>query len=131
MSSKLRLDSGQATGSYDWHATMDLGSVQNVRVTVGIAAQVINFTDSVDAWADVDSRDSWDTVVSGNEATAVTYIRTTNDDPAGSPTWGAWNRIDSAEFAARAFQFRTVLEATDTNFGIDISALSAVAETSA
>ncbi|MFO1081862.1 MAG: phage tail protein [Reyranellaceae bacterium] len=131
VSSKLRLTAGNATGSYAWHATMDLGSVKSVRVTVGITAQVINSTDSWDSTELCDSAESWDMVVSGNEVQAVTYVRKTNDDPAGSPTWTPWVRIDAAEFSARAFQFRTDFVASDLSYSMDISALAAVAETSA
>ena len=34
------------------------------------------------------------------------YIRTTQDDPAGSPTFTSWRRFNNAEFKARGFQVK-------------------------
>jgi hypothetical protein len=126
--SKLKLTAGQATGSYAFSSTMDLGSVKRVRVTTDLAVQVVNNTDTWDSSELCDSTDLWDGAVTGNEADAIVWVRKTNDDPAGAPTWGEWNRLDSAEYAGRGFQFRLDLRAYDTNYGIEISELAVVAE---
>ena len=34
------------------------------------------------------------------------YIRTTQDDPAGSPTFTSWRRFNNAEFKARGYQVK-------------------------
>lgn len=127
-SSKLGLTAGQASGTYLWHAKMDLGSVKNVRVTVSQSTEVENATDTWDSSDLSDSDESWDAAVSGNEAWAVTYVRTTDTDPAGSPTWSDWMRLDAGEFAARGLDFKTELVAVDVNFVVKISALAALAE---
>ena len=60
----------------------------------------------VDTWNDFD----------GTEADAVNaklYFRSTNDDPSGSPTYGAWQEFVSGTFEARAFQFKAELESSD------------------
>ena len=52
----------------------------------------------------------------GTEADAVNaqlYFRSTNDDPSGSPTYGAWQEFVSGTFEARAFQFKAELESSD------------------
>lgn len=130
-SSKLRLVSGKDNGQYDWSTYIDLGSVKNVRVTIGCAVAVTSRSDLVDSWADVDARPSWDTTVAGNEASVTHYIRYTQDDPAGSPTWTTLQKIDVAEFRARAFKFQTNFVALDPTWNIEVSALSAVVEESA
>jgi subtilase family protein len=43
-------------------------------------------------------------------------VRVTNDDPAGSPVWSGWTSFDAAEFDGRAFQFRAVLSAENTQY---------------
>jgi predicted phage tail protein len=61
---------------------------------------------NVDDWSDFD----------GDEADAVNaklYFRSTNDDPAGSPTYGAWQEFISGTFEARAFQFKAELNSSD------------------
>lgn len=40
--------------------------------------------------------------------------RTTEDDPAATPTWSAWQRFDVSDFRARAIEFRAKLTTTDT-----------------
>jgi predicted phage tail protein len=60
----------------------------------------------VDTWSDFD----------GTEADAVNsklYFRSTNDDPSGSPTYGAWQEFVSGTFEARAFQFKAELTSAD------------------
>ena len=63
-------------------------------------------TANVDDWSDFD----------GTEADAVNaklYFRSTNDDPSGSPTYGAWQEFVSGTFEARAFQFKAELNSSD------------------
>jgi hypothetical protein len=126
-SSKLTLTSTAAAGVYLFHAKMDLGTVQAVRLTAHLRATVVNTTDLIDSrtgliddWASID----------GNvaaSADAVVYVRTTQTDPAGSPTWTAWNRLDSAEFMARGFDFKAVLTSVDPAYNIEISELHVTA----
>jgi hypothetical protein len=60
---------------------------------------------------------------------AIVYVRHTDDDPAGtSPAWSAWERLDSAEFDARGFEFRVDLSTEDAAFNIAVSELGIDAE---
>lgn len=124
-SGKLAIASGKSIGQYAW-PFIDLGSVKKCRVTIGCAAAVVSNSDLVDSWADIDARPSWDTVASGHEATVRHRIRWTNDDPAGSPTWSSWQKVDVGEFEARGFSIETEIESIDTTWNAEISALSAV-----
>jgi hypothetical protein len=45
----------------------------------------------------------------------VTYIATTNDDPAGTPTWTDWQKFRAGDFYARAAKFKIDLISTATN----------------
>ncbi len=49
----------------------------------------------------------------------------------GSPTWTTLQKIDVAEFRARAFKFQTNFVALDPTWNIEVSQLSAVVEESA
>ena len=42
------------------------------------------------------------------------YVRTTQDDPSGSPTYTSWRKFNNAEFKARAYELKAELT-TDTN----------------
>jgi hypothetical protein len=116
------------SGSYAFANAIDLTTVKNCRLTGRIAATVVNTNDLVDSrtgglddWLDFDG-------VAGNEADAWIEVRQTDDNPAGSPTWGAWTRLDSGEFRARAFQFRAQLRTSDPAFNIHVSELSVTAD---
>ncbi|MCK8168214.1 hypothetical protein LXA15_17585, partial [Erwinia amylovora] len=72
--------------------------------------------DPIDSWATVDG-------VFGGEADAWVEVRTTQDNPSGSPTWEAWRRLDSAEFTARGFQFRAQLRSYNPSYNIAVAEL--------
>jgi Putative phage tail protein len=116
------------TATYDFATVMDLGSVQAVRLTSHLLAEVVNIrdkiddrTDMIDDWVDFDGSDA-------AEADAVVYVRTTPDDPAVTPTWGVYNRLDSGEFNARAFQFRLEMMSNDPAYNILVEELSVTAD---
>jgi hypothetical protein len=49
------------------------------------------------------------------------YIRTTEDDPAGSPTWSSWRLFNNAEFKARAYEVKAEFstEANSEQIAVD------------
>jgi len=42
------------------------------------------------------------------------YVRTTQDDPSGTPTWSSWRKFNNAQFKARAYELKAELS-TDSN----------------
>jgi hypothetical protein len=119
-----------ATGSYAFDRKLDLGTVKACRLTSTLESRVVNIFDTIDERAsDVDSWADWDGAVSGNEADAVLMVRSTADDPnGGSPAWSGWQRLDTADFNARGFEFRLDAASGDASFNIFITALDVVAE---
>ena len=71
---------------------------------------------NVDDWADFDGTDA-------DAVNAKLYFRSTNDDPSGSPTYGAWREFISGTFEARAFQFKAELSSSDVAQNILIDEL--------
>ena len=71
-------------------------------------------TANIDTWTDIDGDDV-------NDVNAELYVRSTNDDPSGSPTYGSWTSFDSGTFKGRAFQFKAELtsDKVDENILID------------
>jgi hypothetical protein len=119
-----RLVTTQTTGTYYFSAGIDLGAAARVRLTSRLNAIVVNTldliddrTDPIDEWTSFDGDDTAD-------ADAIVYVRTTDDDPAGTPTWGDWQRLDSAEFFNRAFEFKLVMSTVDPAFNIQVNELS-------
>ena len=62
------------------------------------------------------------------DTNVVTLVSTTQDDPAGTPTWSDYTPIKVADISARAFRFKVVLTSTADNITPSISALTAYVE---
>jgi hypothetical protein len=127
--SRLKLATGASVGSYAFAAGIDLSTVKNVRLSRRILAAVINEsalwdsrTDLIDEWLGIDD------IVVGGQADAWVEMRQTDDNPAGSPTWSSWARLEASEFRARAFEFRAQLRRFDATYNIEIAELSATAD---
>lgn len=63
-----------------------------------------------------------------SDTSLLFYISTTNDDPAGVPTWSPYKQFRSGDFYGRAFRFRVVLKSTSANVTPAISELTAFVE---
>lgn len=112
-----------STGEYLFASSVDLGSVQTSRVTASLssfgfdALQLISYRPNVSTWPSV----------SGDLITDVycqIQIRTTDDDPEGSPIWGDWNQLIVGDYTSRAFQFKAVLSSSYITHNIQVSGLS-------
>ena len=111
---KLTDPTANATGTYDFVDTLDLGGTfslvlkrhfQGVGFYVG--DQFDNRTELIDTWTDFDG-----TVA--NDANAKIAVRTTTDNPSSSPTYTSFNDFANGTFKGRGFQFRITLETADT-----------------
>lgn len=104
-----------AAGTYQFATGLDLASVRSVRVRREIDLVSAPVTDR---FRNRPGRlRDWDTFrgAGGTEGTAWVEVRATDDDPAGSPAWTSWMRIDAAELRCRALQARAILTTTDTS----------------
>ena len=118
-------DSGDILSSaeYAFNNTLDLGGVYSLDLARRFVTEAYFPDDTVDArnalidtWADFD----------GPEADAVNaklYMRSTNDDPSGTPTYGAWREFINGTFAGRGFQFKAELTSSDVGQNILVDEL--------
>jgi predicted phage tail protein len=111
------------SGSYEFANTLDLGAsysldLKRFFVTRGYFPSdlVDSRSGLVDDWAD------WDGAAS-SAVNAKMYLRNTNDNPSGSPTWSAWQEFVNGTFKARAFQFKAELTSSDPGQNILIDEL--------
>lgn len=119
----------EASGTYGFASGMDLSTVKRVRLRATVASQLVHTTDTIDERTElVDDWEDFDGDSAGAAGDVQVWVRETDDDPASSPTWSAWNRLDSAEYEARAFQFEARLSVTDSTYNIHIDELSVTAE---
>jgi hypothetical protein len=118
----------KASGSYVFAGGLDLAVVKPIRLTAHLLASVASFGTSWDQR--VSMLDDWGAIddVFGGEADAWVEVRRTNDNPAGTPIWSGWQRLDSAEFNARAFQFRAQLRSFQPEFNIEVTQLRVAAD---
>ncbi len=63
-----------------------------------------------------------------SDTNIITLVSTTQDDPAGSPTWSDYSAIKVADLSARAFRFKVRLTSTANNVTPSVSALTAYVE---
>lgn len=112
-----------ASGSYAFDTYLDMGTVATRRFEADIAALSV---DTIDLFDNDELFDS-DAVFDGsiiNDCDATLYAATTNDDPAGSPTWGAWTPFFVADFTSRAAKFKLDFVSKSVNSNISVSVLT-------
>lgn len=115
-----------AAGTYTFSAGVDLGAKTRVQAYSALEGLTENVNDLIDERSgNVDDWLDFDGTAGGGACDAWVEARATDDDPAGSPAWGAWNRLDVSEFNARALQFRLRIVSTDPAYNVLVSALSA------
>ena len=75
----------------------------------------------IDAWLDVDDTE-------GAEIDVIVEMRVTDDDPAGTPLWSGWSRLDSSEDEIRAVELRARLISASPDYNVLLSKLRIHAE---
>jgi hypothetical protein len=100
------------TGSYTFNQTLDMNQVYdiNIRRTIDFYTFIAGAlwddkTGDIDTWGTIDDL--------GDRTNALMYVRSTTDNPAGTPTWGEWREFANATVRGRGFQFKVVLTTTD------------------
>ncbi|MEB3208202.1 MAG: phage tail protein [Synechococcus sp.] len=84
-----------------------------------------------DFWDDhLDPIDTWDFIdgTGSDRVNAATYVRTTEDDPSGTPTWSDWREFSNAIVRGRGFQFKTIATSADPTQNVIVKELGAELE---
>lgn len=119
-------NSGLATeATYEFSDNpIDLGAVYPFRASVDIATTVFTATDLIDERVGlIDDWGPFDGPQAEAAANVTIEIRTTPDDPAGSPTWSPWTPFLTADFVARGVERRAVLRTSDITVNVAIDEL--------
>jgi hypothetical protein len=102
-----------SSAEYQFVNTLDLGARFSLDLQRRFVTRAFFPNDTVDArtalvdtWSDFDGTDA-------DAVNAKLYFRSTNDDPTGTPTYGAFQEFVSGTFEARAFQFKAELNSSD------------------
>ena len=114
---------------YNFANYMDLSTVKTVRLRQYInsaSTSVFDLIDervaNIDTWEDFDDTEF-------DKTSVRMQVRSTNDDPSGTPSWGEWSDFYVEERSARAHQFRIFPETVDSDYNITIRNLQVIAET--
>lgn len=110
-------------GTYYFAGDLDLGAVYPSRLTARIRATGYDTGDiwdyrtaDIDGWLDIDGSRA-------DTANATLYMRTTNDNPAGTPTWSEWKPFFASQYTARAYEFKIVLTSGNSTHNIAVTDL--------
>jgi hypothetical protein len=112
--------------TYLFDNSIDLGSVENIRLVPHITTVITDGTTAVFDYNPVSSVSRF----SGPyiDASVNFQIRTTEDDPAGSPTWSDWETFSGGNYLKRGFEFRLLGRVSSTGHTIEVSELSLTAD---
>lgn len=116
-----------ASGFYYFANTLDLGQVYIARCTANISSIRVDYVSLFDsATGNFDQRaGDFDGDVNAFDDTDVQIeARITEDDPAGTPTWSAWQSFSVTDLKARAIEFRAKLSTTDDQATPKVTQLS-------
>lgn len=120
------------SGEYAFANSVDLTQVYdvNLRKTLKGSNFILNSlwddrTDLIDTWGYIDAIGG---LTEATACNAAVYVRSTNDNPSGSPTWSAYKEFSNVLITGRAFEFKAILTSNDTNQNIAVTQLGATLE---
>lgn len=105
-------------GEYIFANSINLGAVYTSRVTAVLETQRVDYVDTFDSAEGLfDNREGLfdgDANEQGDVNVAL-YVRRTNDDPTGSPTWTDWREFVVGDYKGWGLEFKAVLTSNDAN----------------
>lgn len=121
--------SGDLQAEYIFAETLELGAVYDVNFRRYVVVRPLSFGTLFDnASGAFDDRTGFFDGTGSDGINLITYIRATNDNPAGTPTWGPWTELINCVVQGRAFQVKAVLTTTDDSVGIAVENLRVIPE---
>jgi hypothetical protein len=116
-------------GSYEFGSTYAFPGVFDVNLRRRIIAAPYSDADLFDSRQG--NIDSWPGLFDGDELDGTDchlYVRSTADDPSGSPTWGTWRQLTNNVLRGRGFQFKLIATTTNSSQNIAVSELGVTLE---
>ncbi len=119
----------ETSGTCEFAGSSDFGKVVISNVKSQISAVVFDASDTFDDRAGL--FDDAEGVFDGEELTGITVrflMRTTKDDPTGSPTWSQWQQFTVIDVEAWGIEYKLEVESENEALNIDISELGVVVD---
>lgn len=121
--------SGDGQAEYVFSETLDMGAVYDVNFRRYVLIRPLSFSTLFDAAPEVfDERLGLFDGAAADGINITTYLRATNDNPSGTPTWGPWVEIINGVAQGRAFQVKAVLSTNNSAVGIAVEDLQVIPE---
>lgn len=119
------------TATYQFSNYIDTGAIRRVRSRIDVNVNRFDLNtglwDSMpgnwDTWAG--NWDDWTGGTQFSDTDVLMYISTTEQDPAGTPTWSDWLLYKAGDFYGRAFRFKIDLKSSTVGVTPSISGLTA------
>jgi len=119
-------DVANTSMTYEFDNDIDLGSVEDIRFVPNLTAVI---SDGITIVADYDPVSAITRFGGPIIDAAINFeVRSTSDDPAGTPTWSDWETFSVGNYRARGFEFRLTGVVTTAAYTIAISGLSITAD---
>lgn len=115
------------SGTYEFDSYVDLAAKYTSRLTADLKVlrlDFVNFFD--DALGNFDARlGDFDGDPSAfDDINVQLFVATTDDDPAGTPTWSDWKEFVVGDYTARAYKFKADLTSDDVTSSPAVEELS-------
>ena len=98
-----------ASGTYTFANAIDAGSIVVTRVTSKLEARGENFSNFMVYWPTMSGVHTMSGAIPGDWDVTL-QIRTTTDNPTGSPSWSSWQDFFVGDYRAWGMEFRVRME---------------------
>ena len=120
---------GDCGAEYQFQDTFDLGDVYDFRIRRYIVSYPLVFSTLFDSISgSFDAQPGFFDGTVADEINVVMYVRTTLDDPSGSPTYGPWTEFVSGMIRGRGVQVKAAFTTETELIGVAIDELGAELE---
>lgn len=115
-------------GTYFFSGAMIRGAIETLRLETEVGLIVQDETTTIDQR--IGTIDTWPSFdgSAGVRAEVSIYVRLTDDDPSGSPTWSNWVRLTVGEFSFRAAEFKAEIKTESQDHNVLLQTLSVFAK---
>ena len=120
---------GDLVAEYYFDETLDLGDVYDVSFRRYVLIRALSTGQLFDSATGLFDEESG--FFDGDAIDAVDlflYIRATNDNPSGTPTWGPWTELINAVVQGRAFEIKAKLTTNNSGVNIAVEELQVIPE---
>jgi predicted phage tail protein len=120
---------GDCGAEYQFQDTFDLGDVYDFRIRRYIVSYPLVFSSLFDSISgNFDAQTGFFDGTVADQINVVMYVRTTLDDPSGSPTYGPWTEFVSGMIRGRGVQLKAIFTTETELVGVAIDELGAELE---